>query len=309
MKDLLPEDVLVEANASLSVTREALRLVGPLAGASLFALAGGGALVGMIDALTFVVAALAVLGAAGPRDAADGTSRSHWRAEVAAGARHLRVTPLLLHSTVALGALRAGARLLGVGDLRRRGRLRPAGGVRRPAADRAGRRAPIVAGLLSARVIRRLGEPRAMVLGLGVMALGLATVATGSVLAQLLVGTAVLGSGIPVAIVAYNTLLQKLTPGQLMGRVTAATDVLVTTPQALSIAIGSLLVTLVDWRIIFAAMTVGSVLAAVYLLVVLRGRLTPPAPVEPEPEQDELIPGSVLPDAVVDPVAPPTVTG
>lgn len=41
LKEMLAPDVLVEANASLSVTREALRLVGPLAGAALFAAAGG----------------------------------------------------------------------------------------------------------------------------------------------------------------------------------------------------------------------------------------------------------------------------
>ena len=43
LKDMLAEDVLVEANASLGVTREALRLVGPLIGAATFALVGGGA--------------------------------------------------------------------------------------------------------------------------------------------------------------------------------------------------------------------------------------------------------------------------
>src|SRR4051794_20603101 len=36
LKDLLAEDVLVEANASLGVTREGLRLVGPLIGAATF---------------------------------------------------------------------------------------------------------------------------------------------------------------------------------------------------------------------------------------------------------------------------------
>ena len=69
-----------------------------------------------------------------------------------------------------------------------------------------------------------------------------------------------------------------------MGRVSTATEVLVVTPQALSIAVGALLVTLIDYRLIFAMMSTGTALAAVYLLVMLRGRLvarTPPVAVQP----------------------------
>jgi len=73
-----------------------------------------------------------------------------------------------------------------------------------------------------------------------------------------------------VLLVAYTTLLQKETPSRLMGRVSAATDVLVTTPQALSIAVGALLVGLLDYRLIFVLMAAGSLLAASYLLVMLR---------------------------------------
>jgi hypothetical protein len=78
-------------------------------------------------------------------------------------------------------------------------------------------------------------------------------------------------------IVAYNTLLQRQTPGRLMGRVSTATEVLVVTPQALSIAVGALLVTVLDYRLIFVIMSIGTAVAAVYLLVMLRGRLVPAA--------------------------------
>ena len=50
---MLPEDLLVEANASLATTREALRLVGPLAGAGLYTAVGGGA-VALIDVVSFL---------------------------------------------------------------------------------------------------------------------------------------------------------------------------------------------------------------------------------------------------------------
>ena len=103
LKDMLPEDVLVEANASLGITREALRIVGPLSGAVLFAVAGGGA-VAMANAVTFVVAAAAVAGLRVRESFAD-EPRVHqtWRAEVVEGASYIRRTPLLLHPTVAIG--------------------------------------------------------------------------------------------------------------------------------------------------------------------------------------------------------------
>ena len=42
LKEMLPEELLVDANASLSTSKEALRLVGPLIGAGLFTVFGGG---------------------------------------------------------------------------------------------------------------------------------------------------------------------------------------------------------------------------------------------------------------------------
>ncbi len=274
LKDLLPEEVLVDANASLSVTREALRLVGPLAGASLFALVGGGA-VALVDGVSFVVAALSVL-ALTVVEAQHPHERMHWWAEVAAGARHIRRTPLLLHPTIALGLCLlvlgfSESAVYAVVDAFGKpvefvGPILTVQGV-----------GAIVSGLTASRVIRALGEARAIIVGLGVLAVGLAGVAVAVEVWQLLVATAVLGAGIPLILVAYTTLLQKQTPGHLMGRVSTTTEVLTTTPQAVSIATGALLVTLVDYRLIFALMVVGSLVGAVYLAGALRGRLTAPA--------------------------------
>lgn len=108
-------------------------------------------------------------------------------------------------------------------------------------------------------------------------------------------------------IVAYNTVLQKVTPGPLMGRVSTATEVLVTTPQAISIAIGALLVTVFDYRLIFVLMTLGSLVAATYLGTALRGRLGPVAAVVDAPISDEEVsdvPASRLSGVPV-PASPP----
>ncbi|HET6624979.1 MAG TPA: MFS transporter [Nocardioidaceae bacterium] len=272
LKDMLPEDVLVEANASLSITREAFRLVGPLAGATLFALAGG-AWVAAIDAVTFLVAAAAI-GSLRVVEQREERAALHWRAEVAAGVTHIRRTPTLLHATLSLSICLL---VLGFSESAVYAVVeafdKPVEFVG-PVLSVQGAGA-IVSGLLSSRVIRLLGEPKAIIVGLLLLAAGLGGVAASTQVWMLLAATAVLGAGIPVLIVAYNTMLQKQTPGHLMGRVSTATEVLVTTPQALSIATGALLVTLVDWRLMFVAMTAGSLLAAVYLATMLRGRLDP----------------------------------
>jgi MFS family permease len=274
LKDMVAEDVLVEANASLSITREALRLVGPLCGAALFALAGG-AWVAVVDAVTFVVAAAAIwsLRVVEHREEHEPL---HWRAEVGAGVNHLRRTPVLLHSTLSLSICLlvvgfAESAIFAVVDAFGKpvefvGPMLTVQGV-----------GALASGLLSSRVIRRLGEARSIVLGLGVLSMGVAGIAAATQIWQLLVAVAVLGAGIPLMIVAYNTLLQRQTPGRLMGRVSTATEVLVVTPQALSIAVGALLVTVLDYRLIFVIMSIGTALAAVYLLVTLRGRLVPAA--------------------------------
>jgi MFS family permease len=299
LKDLLPERVLVEANASLSVTREALRLVGPLAGASLFAWVGGGA-VALVDAASFLVAggtvlALSIVEAPHPHE------RSHWRAEVVAGARHLRRTPLLLHPTIALGLCLlvlgfSESAVYAVVDAFGKpvefvGPILTVQGV-----------GAITSGLLASRVIRALGEARTIILGLGVLALGLAGVAAAVAVWQVLLATAVLGAGIPLLLVAYTTLLQTQTPGHLMGRVSTTTEVLTTTPQALSIATGALLVTLVDYRLIFAVMVAGTLVGAGYLATALRGHLD--APASGEQAEPAPIPGTLLPEGLIEPLAP-----
>jgi MFS family permease len=267
LKDLLAEDVLVDANASLAVTREALRLVGPLAGASLFAYAGGAAVVAL-DAMSFVVAAVAVA-VITVEQVHDDHVPSHWRVEFVAGISYLRTNPRLLHSTLSLGLC-----LLVVGFSE---------SAVYAVLDAFGKPAefvgPVLAlqgvgavggGLVAGRVVRRLGEPLAIVAGLSVMAVGLLGVAAAVAVWQLLAVVAVVGAGLPLLLVAYTTLLQRETPSRLMGRVSTATDVLITTPQALSIAVGALLVGLLDYRLIFVLMAVGVAAAATYLLLVLR---------------------------------------
>ncbi len=279
LKDMLPADVLVEANASLSVTREAFRLVGPPAGAALFAFLGGG-VVALADACTFVVAAIAVgtLTVVEQRPDQGTEQAAHWLGRLSAGMAHIRRTPTLLHATLGMSICLlvigfSESAVYAVVDAFGKpvefvGAVVSVQGV-----------GAVAGGLLSGRIVRRLGEPGTLVAGLSLLVVGLAGVAGALAIWQLLVATVVIGAGLPVLVVAYNTLLQKQTPGHLMGRVSTTTEVLVTTPQAVSIALGALLVTLLSYRAIFALMALGVLIAAGYLATVLRGRLGPVAAV------------------------------
>jgi hypothetical protein len=57
--------------------------------------------VALVDAATFVIAAVAI-GSLRVVEHQEDHERLHWRAEVGAGIAHVRRTPLLLHSTLSL---------------------------------------------------------------------------------------------------------------------------------------------------------------------------------------------------------------
>jgi len=111
----------------------------------------------------------------------------------------------------------------------------------------------------------------------------------------------VLGFALPVFIVAFTTLMQRRTPNRLMGRVSAAADVVLGTPQAISIAVGALVVSLVSYRTMYWMCAAVIAAAACYLVLALR-RLDAAVLVsghaQPEPTQ------SAVPDAVVTSAVP-----
>ncbi|MBA2697468.1 MAG: MFS transporter [Nocardioidaceae bacterium] len=276
LKEMLPDDLLVDANASLSTTKEALRLVGPLAGAGLFSLLGGAG-VAAIDAASFVIAA-GVIGCLSVPEEQPVREEGRWRDEFLAGVRHIRSDRVLTHTLLA-----TGLSLLVIGFME---------SAVFAMVDAFGKPATFVGvvvsvqgvgaiagGVTSSRVIRRVGETTAIGLSLVILAVGLAVCAVSASLAGVFVGVAVLGYALPVFIVAFNTLLQLRTPQRLMGRVSAATDVVLGTPQATSIAVGALLVSLISFRDIYWVCSTVILAAAAYLTVALGGE--PQIPAEP----------------------------
>jgi MFS family permease len=267
LKEMLPDELLVDANASLSTSKEALRLVGPLIGAGLFT-AFGGSSVAAVDALSFTIAGLVVAFLAVSEETPE-RAEGHWRDEFFAGIRHIRRDRVLLHTMIAIGIA-----LLVVGFMESAvfamvdafdqpasyvGVIVSVQGV-----------GAIAGGLLSSRIIRGLGEVASIVVALLLLALGLAIAAVSPWLLVVFTGVVVLGFSLPVLVVAFSTLLQRRTPGPLMGRVSTATDVVLGTPQSFSIALGAVLITALSYRSIYWISAAVIVLAAAYLRVSLR---------------------------------------
>jgi len=273
LKEMIPDDLLVEANSSLQTTKEGFRLIGPLVGAALFSLFGGGA-VAVVDSLSFLVAAL-IIASIPLRENAPERIEQHWWHEMTGGIKHLAHEPVLRHTLVAFALMLivigfTEASIYAVLDFFGKpptfaGVVVTVQGV-----------GAIAGGLTTSRWVRRLGEAGGVTIGMALLAAGLAVVALSSTLWITLAAVVVLGYSLPLTFIAFNTMLQRRTPHVLMGRASAAVETVLGTPQAISLAVGALLVTLLDYHVIFAIMAAFTAAAVVYLLITLRASLFRP---------------------------------
>jgi MFS family permease len=275
LKELMPEQLLVDANSSIQTTKEGFRLIGPLAGAGLFATLGGGA-VAALDAVSFLFAA-AVIGSIQLREAKPQRVEQRWRSEMTEGVRHLVREPILRHTLIAFGLTImvigfSESAIYAITDFFDKpvefvGVIVTVQGV-----------GAVLGGVTATRWVRKLGEPGAIAVSLVFMALGMGLIAAAQWLWLVLVAVVFFGYSLPLLIIAFTTLMQVRTPARLMGRVSAAVEVVMGTPQAASIALGALLVTVLDFHLIYAIMAAATASSVVYLVVALRGRLARPTP-------------------------------
>jgi hypothetical protein len=94
-------------------------------------------------------------------------------------------------------------------------------------------------------------------LGVGLGAVGVGTVGLlSSALPPVLIGTAVLGAGVPWFVVGWSTGLQRYTPARLQGRVNATANMILNVPQTASIGLGATLIAVVDYRILLMVICV-----------------------------------------------------
>lgn len=262
IKQVVPGDRLAEANGALQTVKQGLRLIGPLAGAGLYSAVGGWTLSAVASA-GFLTAAAAV---AFLRVSEEAPSKSElrWVREAAAGLRHISAEPALKRAVggAALLMLAIGLANSLIFAYVDQGLHRPPGfvGVLVGAQGVGG----LFGGLFSAAIVRRLHELGAVAVGVALFAPASAALAYPALWLGF-PAIALVGFGLPVVIVGFNTLLQRRTPVDLLGRVSAAAEAMVSGPHAASIGVGALLVSLVDYRLLFLATAATAAVAAVYL--------------------------------------------
>jgi MFS family permease len=270
LKELLPEEMLVDANASLQTTKQSFRLFGPLVGALLFTWLGGWA-VAVLDAASFFAAALVISTLVVAEDRPEAEEAHLW-AQLTAGLRHLAGERILKHvltgfavAILVMGFIESAVyALLDAFD-------KPATYVSVIVSVQGV--GAIAGGLASSKTVKRIGEVATCAVGLVMVAVGILVMAGTHSFVVVCISAAGFGAALPMIIVSLMTLIQRRTPQAIMGRVSTAIEVVFAMPQAISLALGSLLVALLSYRQIFVIIAAVTAVAAVYIVVVLRDQI------------------------------------
>jgi len=264
MRVMLPEEMLAEANGALSIARQGLRVIAPAIGAGIYVLfSRNGGAVAILDAASFAGSALFLM-RIHVVEAKPEPPEHHFLREVTRGMVHiwntLPLRQMVMGVTVAL--LVAGftetlifsvlkglnlstswfggfAVLQGVGSI--------AGGV------------------TAGTIVKKIGEAKTVGVGLALFGLCGALLAVPSIVV-VAAGFAFAGVGVVWLIVGATTALQTRTPLAIQGRVSAAADISLSVAQAISIASGAALSTVVDYRILLGAMAGVVVVSALYMV-------------------------------------------
>ncbi len=223
---MLPRELLGEANAVFATLREGLRLISPLLGAGLYAAFGGG-VVAIADALTFVGVAVALLFVR-TSEARLEREDEHFLTELAAGVRHIYAIVSLKQIVLATAAC-----LLVVGFSET---------------------------LFFAVVEFGLHRPPSFLV--------IPFAPHGHAALALLIPTMLIGGFMGVVYnIAQVSLRQAITPERIQGRrVASAANTMVSTPQTIGIALGAVLISVLDYRLLVAVMFVAIAACGAYLL-------------------------------------------
>jgi MFS family permease len=296
MTVILPRDLLAEANGMFQTVREGLRLIAPLVGAAIYSKTGGG-VVAVLDSATFVAVVVSLLALRTPEPKFE-REEHHFLTEVLAGARHIVHT-----SALAQMIFTCGVCLLVVGFSETVIFAVIDQGLHRPTSffgvlSSLQGVGAIAGGLTAARVLRRAGDATLLGFGMALFAIGDLMFITSN-LPLVLGGIAVAGAGVAWLIVGFATAVQTRTPDRLQGRVFSAADMIISTPQTVSIALGAVLISAVDYRVLVLVEAVVTMLCAVYLVTrriePAVTALSPSAP-SPLPPQPSALPGPAPPE-------------
>lgn len=265
--------LLGDFNGLRMTANEGMKLIAPLAGAGLYA-AYGGPTVALLDALTFVLAAIVytrVRAEAGSEAAAEpgtepkaATTPTTWRTQLTEGTHHLRHHPTLRPLVLAAGTtmfLTGIASALLYAVIESLGHSPTYAG---PLYVLQGL-GSVTVGLTSGPLLRRLGERRFAAYGIALTAIATTLKAVPSDAVFLISGVAT-GIGLPCALIAGLTAVQRETPNELLGRTAATANTLMFAPTAIGLAVGAALVEPVDHRALLPALGLTLLLTAAPLL-------------------------------------------
>lgn len=263
VKDLVSDADLGGANAAFQTASQGMRIFSPLVGAAIFTTAGGGVLA-IFDAATFGVAILALLSVS-IEESAVSAEPEPWRTQVTAGFAHLRRSRLLTQVTLATAAVMTvlGCYESAVFAITAALDRSPSFVGVLMSVQGAG---SVATGLVVSRLMRRVGEPRTLGVGLGCFAVG-ALACTSASTTTVFLGVALDGAAMVLFPVAFGTAVQRHTPPRLQGRVGSATGMLLDIPQTASIAAGAALIGVLDYRILLLSVTLVAAVAGGWLLL------------------------------------------
>ncbi|MET8100373.1 MFS transporter [Streptomyces sp. NPDC005236] len=276
----VPNELRGDFNGLVLTAIESMKLIAPLAGAGLFTAFGGPA-VALLDAVTFVLAAIVFTLIRVQEALPAARVRRAWTAETAEGARYLRRHPVLRPLVLTSGTAMMVA---GVSSTATYAML-DAGFHRSPAfagvLTSIQGLGSVVSGVAAGALMRRWSERGLSTAGLALVAVGVLARAT-PWLPVVLGGSLTLGLGLPFPLIAALTAVQKHTPSELLGRVAATANTLMYAPTGLALLLGTGMVAGLDYRVQLLAAGVLGLAAAATLTVPGRTTRTPaPAVVQP----------------------------
>ena len=236
--------LLGDFNGLRMTANEGMKLLAPLAGAGLYT-AYGGPGVAVLDAASFLAAALVYVSLR-VREERPAPARDGGRSATAEGVRHLWGDPALRPLVLAGGVTMLCAGVSGAltyAVVEGLGHSPAYAGVLY-AVQGAG---SVTVGLLSGPGLRRLGARRFAGYGIGLLAVAVALRAVPYDPVAWACAAAI-GVGLPAALIAVLTEVQRRTPGPLWGRDPATANALVFTPNVIGLAAGAGLVELIGHR-------------------------------------------------------------
>lgn len=263
VKGAVEPERMPTVNATVQTTKQGLRLLGPILGAAIFSFTGTMLPVVALSSALFAVAAYIIWKTQipAPDNANVKTPSEPLVVEATKGFRYIKTSPRLRSGLASIGLM---TMVIGFFESSIYAMLdslhqRPAAAAIVVTAQGFG---ALAAGLSSPSVIRRTDELTTIVVGLALLAISFAVIATTTSFATATAAAVIMGMALPLITVAMTTLVQRETPDDVIIRVSTVVELFATGPQALSLAMGSFLVSLIYWRAIFWIMF-GAMIVAV----------------------------------------------